>query len=163
MAARNPQLNWDRLLDGGTYTLKLDDIGWQRGLNDLRAKVHYEADRRRGIAHTHKVDAWTLEIWAEQCRVKTVPEPCTCGTDPWEGHVVSCAKIKRPSLRQAAPPAPAEVADPWESLTFAGPAPQDQPPTPTSEPFEADDEALLGPCTCGQAPQCQPDCARVAG
>lgn len=49
---------------------------------------------------------------------------------------------------------------PWMALD---PAPQDQPSTPTPEPLEADDEALLGPCTCGQSPQCLPDCARVTG
>jgi hypothetical protein len=41
--------------------------------------------------------------------------------------------------------------------------PQDQPPTPTTDPFEDDDEALLGPCTCGQAPRCLPTCARAGG
>lgn len=133
MALRNPQLNWDTLLDGGTYTLNLDDIGWQRGLNDLRAKIHYEADRRRGVAHTHKVDAVTLEF-----------------------HCIG-ARINRP--------------DPGST-----PTPQDQPPTPMHQPYAAtvdrsahdlapaaafaDDEALLGPCTCGQAPSCQAGCAR---
>ena len=144
MAGRNPQLNWDRLLDGGTYTLNLHAIGWQRGLNDLRAKVHYEADRRRGVAHTHKRDPWTLEISSEHCEVKRVPVACTCGTKPWEGHVITCAVIRRPDLKQAS-------------------APQERPPTPNDQAVEPDDEALLGSCTCGQAPGCAPDCARVTG
>jgi hypothetical protein len=179
-ARRNPQLNWDRLLDGDTYTLSLNDVGWERGLNDLRAKVHYEADRRRGIAHTHKIDAWTLEIWSEQCRVKTVPSPCTCGTKPWEGHVITCAKIRRPDLRQAARPAPtADHFAPGPGQDTASLAPADNTPTtydqadePTADRYApdlapadafADDEALLGPCTCGQSPRCLPNCARVGG
>jgi hypothetical protein len=173
MANRNPQLNWERLLDGGTYTLKLDEIGWQRGLNDLRAKVHYEADRRRGIAHTHKKDAWTLEIWAEQCRVKLTAGTCTCGTPPWEGHIITCAKIQRPDLRQAPTPPPQ-----WPT-TRPALQQQEQPPTPAppQAPWEPDptsdedyepltpeeEEALLGPCTCGQAPVCLPTCARAGG
>jgi hypothetical protein len=82
MVGRNPRLNWDRLLDGHTYTLNLDDIGWQRGLNDLRAKVHYEADRRRGVATTHKVDAATLEFQA----VGANTVGCTCPVPPWQLH-----------------------------------------------------------------------------
>jgi hypothetical protein len=167
MTDRNPQLNWERLLDGGKYTLQLDEIGWQRGLNDLRAKVHYEADRRLGIAHTHKVDAWTLEIWAEQCRVKLTAGTCTCGTQPWEGHIISCAKIKRPDLQQA--PAPTRPApQPWPQFASntAGQPPAAEELAPTSEDYEPltpeEEEALLGPCTCGQSPKCLPTCARFS-
>lgn len=167
MADRNPQLNWERLLDGNTYTLKLTDIGWKRGLNDLRAKVHYEADRRLGIAHTHKVDAWTLEFWAEHCQVKLAAGTCTCGTQPWEGHIITCAKIKRPDLQQA--PAPVRpIPEPWPQ--FATTANAGQPPAALSPAAEEDyepltqeeEDALLGPCTCGQSPTCLPSCARFA-
>jgi hypothetical protein len=43
----------------------------------------------------------------------------------------------------------------------ARPAPQEQPPAFHVD--DIDDEALLGPCTCGQSPTCLPSCARVAG
>ena len=152
MAQRNPRLNWDRLLDGGTYVLDLDRIGWARGLSDLRAKVHYEVDRRRGIAHTHKIDATTLEISAEYARVTLPPVPCTCKAKPWELHVITCAIVKAMPTRKLAPDHPDFV-----------PAPQEQPPTTAVHADELDDEALLGPCTCGQSPQCLPTCARAGG
>ena len=41
-------------------------------------------------------------------------------------------------------------------------APQEQPPTTVVEANEPDIEALLGPCSCGQAPTCAPDCSRFA-
>lgn len=43
------------------------------------------------------------------------------------------------------------------------PAPQEQPPTTDFPADELDDEALLGPCTCGLSPQCLPTCARAGG
>lgn len=42
----------------------------------------------------------------------------------------------------------------------AVPAPQAPAPTMTADELA---EALLGPCTCGQAPTCQPNCARAGG
>lgn len=160
MAKRNPLLNWDELLDGKVHRLNLDDIGWERGLNDLRAKIHYEADRRRGIAHTHKIDAVTLEFYAEGARVVVRSTAnCTCGGGSKGPHVITCRALRdwpTPLLDEDHPdfvpptgPAPA-------------PAPADNTPTPVSEPSAADDEALLGPCTCGQSPTCVPGCARLA-
>lgn len=157
MAKRNPQLDWDRLLDGGTYTLNLDDIGWERGLNDLRAKIHYEADRRRGVAHTHKVDAVTLEFYAVGARIVVRSTAnCTCGGGSKGPHVITCAALKDW-------PTPLLDEDHPDFVPLSGrqptPAPQDHTPTPTNQALEPD-EALLGPCTCGLAPACQPDCAR---
>jgi hypothetical protein len=152
MRRRNPQLNWDRLLDGSTYTLTLDEIGWETSLNDLRAKAHYEADKRRGIVITHKIDALTLEVQGKGVRSKPVL-PCSCGTPPWDGHVITCTALGANATPVIGRPRPAR------------PAPQEQPPTMTVEPdasqlTEADMEALLGPCSCGQSPICQPSCSR---
>lgn len=52
-----------------------------------------------------------------------------------------------PLRKLAAPPA-------------AMPAPQAPAPTLTADELA---EALLGPCTCGQAPTCAPNCARAGG
>lgn len=166
MALRNPALDWDQLLDGGTYTLNLDDIGWQRGLNDLRAKIHYEADKRRAVAHTHKVDAVTLEFYAVGARIK-LPLPstgCNCGGGRRGPHVITCPVLKTwptpllPSDHPDHVPPPGRATRP-ATQPAARPAPRDHTPTPTNQALEPD-EALLGPCTCGLAPACQPDCAR---
>lgn len=155
MAPRNPQLNWDQLLDGGIYVLDLDEIGWPRGLNDLRAKVHYEADRRRGIAHTHKINGSMLEIQAEGARIQRRAQgTCSCDAKPHQFHQITCASFGEHAA--------AIIGGPHYSGR-SQPAPQEQPPTPTVEAIEPDDEALLGPCTCGQAPLCLPTCARAGG
>jgi hypothetical protein len=97
--------------------------------------------------------------------VKLTVGPCTCGTKPWEGHVITCAKIQRPDLKQAAaPPRPAATnPDPWEQAP-----PQEPAATPTTGgdlygDDDLTDDELLGPCTCGQAPICLPTCARAGG
>lgn len=158
MKARNPKLNWDRLLDGAVYTLTLDEIDWQTSLNDLRAKAHYEADKRRGIAVTHKVDALTLEIQGQGIRSEPAP-PCSCGTKPWDGHLITCTALGTNATRVIGRFLPVPTPTP------AHPAAQEQPPTTdvAAQLTEADLEALLGPCSCGQSPQCTPDCARAAG
>jgi hypothetical protein len=157
--ATKPKLNWDRLLDGETYVLDLDQIGWPTGLADLRAKVHYEVDRRRGVAHTRKLAPSRLEIYAEGARVKSLTSgPCNCGAPFWDFHRIVCSSLGdraatlvgggtyQEAMRLKPRPAP--------------PAPQDQPPT-TEDPVE-DPEALLGPCTCGQDPRCLPSCERFS-
>jgi hypothetical protein len=78
-----------------------------------------------------------------------VQPPCDCGAYPGRQHREHCTVV------QVSP-------YPYKPHPTALP-PADSTPPPTSEPTEADDEALLGPCTCGQAPTCQPDCFRVNG
>jgi len=70
--------------------LDLGEIGWKGSLNDLRAKIHYEADRRRGTAHTSKVNAWTLQFYGEDCMVIVNPGRCTCGAQPGLPHTLGC-------------------------------------------------------------------------
>lgn len=168
MTARGVQLNWDLLFDGRTHRLNLDEIKWPGGMSDLRAKVHYEVDRRRGVAHTHKVNPNVLEIWAEGARVYPPEGPCDCGVEWFSAHYVTCSSLGERGSVSIGRPRP----------TSTWPAPQNQPPTPMAhvpmdlEPSaqaptdagqltEADLEALLGPCTCGQSPSCLPECARV--
>lgn len=183
---QNPKLNWDRLLDGGTYVLNLNVIGWQRGVTDLRAKVRYEADRRRGLVRTTKLSHLELQVQGQDCRVRPPAGPCTCEAPFWDFHLVTC-KIhgedataviggpppsSRPSVQYGwAPHTQDSTAVPLAVVRAAPaapgaslPAPVDQPPSDTdSEPTEAEIEALLGPCTCGQSPSCTPQCSRVAG
>jgi hypothetical protein len=111
---------------------------------------------------------------------------CDCGQGPIT-HPLTCSlwgapKIKprppmfdswgRPvapateNLERAVPPA----LDPWgRPMTPAPELPQEPilDPSPTSEDDEPltpeEEEALLGPCTCGQSPFCQPQCARFDG
>lgn len=162
MAKKNPHLDWDKLLDGETHTLNLDVIGWERGLNDLRAKIHYEADKRRGVAYTHKVDAVTLEFHVEGARTIVRPtHNCNCGGGAKGPHVITCNALHdwpTPLLDEGHPDFVPNRPDFAANHTSA-----DNTPTPEPEPTEADLEALLGPCTCGQAPNCLPDCARSGG
>lgn len=161
MKRRNPTLNWDRLLDGSTYELNLVDIDWETSLNDLRAKAHYEADKRRGVAVTHKVDSLTLEVRGSG--VKSKPAlPCSCGAQVWEQHVITCTSLGRNAATAIGGPRPAQQAPQRPAPTH-----QEQPPTmavqqPAEELSAEDEEALLGPCTCGKSPYCLPSCARFA-
>lgn len=158
MGKRNPALNWDRLLDGGTYVLDIRQIGWQSSINDLRAKAHYEADKRIGRALTHKVSNWSLEVRGEVERGKPQPSgPCSCGAPPHDFHVITCTSLGANATPVIGRSAPGTTS-----------TPQEQPPTMTVEPeaeelSAADIEALLGPCSCGQAPICLPTCTRVTG
>src|SRR5690349_2291201 len=164
MRRGNPALNWDRLLDGGTYKLDLDEIGWNTSLNDLRAKVHYEADRRRAIAHTHKINASTLEIRGEGFTPRN-SGPCSCGAKVWDRHVITCSILGENAATMIGGPN-AGIWRPQPAPTrptlVSQPAPQ-EPAASTQEPdlTEAEIEALLGPCTCGQEPICLPSCARA--
>jgi hypothetical protein len=174
---RNPQLNWNQLLDGDTYTLNLVDIDWETSVNDLRAKAHYEADKRRGSVVTHKIDVETLELTGHGIASKATGR-CTCGAKPWDFHVITCTSLganaatvigaARPQLQPRTQP-----QQPWISPApvsagqpLAPPAAEE--PAATSneddwEPLTPEEElSLLGPCTCGQSPKCLPTCARFS-
>lgn len=156
---RKPRLNWDRLLDGDTYVLDLDQIGWPTGLADLRAKVHYEVDRRRGVAHTKKLSPGRLEIYAEGARVSSLTAgPCNCGAPFWDFHRIVCSSLGN---RAATIVGGMTYEESMRPRPLVRPAPQDQPPS-TVEPPEDEAEALLGPCTCGQDPRCLPSCERFS-
>lgn len=130
--------NWDLLLDGEKHLVDLEAISWEGGVADFRATVHYQADKRRGQARTRKLGPLFLEVQAHGC------------TPLAQLQAAAAQRYKEQARRQA---------NTWGP----DPAPQDQPPTPTVQALEPDDEALLGPCTCGQSPQCLPDCSRVTG
>jgi hypothetical protein len=169
---RNPKLDWNRFLDGGTYVLNLEDIGWERGLNDLRAKIHYEADKRRAVAHTRKIDALTLEFYVvNSVKIIRPTHNCNCGGGAKGPHVITCAALHdwpTPGLDEDHPDYVPLIAAPPSRRQASTPQPQQQQQPQTSdEDYEPltpeEEEALLGPCTCGQAPVCLPTCARAGG
>lgn len=137
-------LNWDLLLDGEKHLVDLEAINWDGGIADFRATVHYQADKRRGQARTRKLGPLFLEVQASGCI------PLAQLQEAAEQRYREQARLQAEAWRQK--------QDPWSQ-----PAPQEQPPTPDDPAMELDEEALLGPCTCGQSPRCLPDCARVAG
>jgi len=182
-----PKLWWDVVLDGGTYRVDLDLLPYGN-LTALRSAAYREADARARLVATHKVGVRTLivQAWgalelaahsapnlaaaaataepaptiaaASPARVRT--HECDCGQGPFS-HPLTCNLWNGPKIRPRPPasvtqsPAPAPPQAPWE-------------PDPTSdEDYEPltpeEEEALLGPCTCGQAPVCLPTCARVGG
>lgn len=131
MARRqNPWLDWERLLDGATYTLDLDAIGWQGSLNDLRAKVHYEADRRKGIAHTTKINHRKLRFYGEGTYVLVNPSPCTCQAPPQGPHTLGCRKFQTMPTPLLPESHPDFVATPDPVMTPAAPKGQQPAPTP---------------------------------
>lgn len=129
---------WDAVLDGRVYEVNVQDTGY-RGVNAFRSAVYQQADARFLLAATHKSSAVTLVVqaWGAPGLPANMPR--------LEGVPAQLAPV--PALRP-----PARLA------------PQEQPPTMTVEPelTEADTEALLGPCSCGQSPQCLPDCTRLS-
>jgi len=139
MVKQNPQLDWERLLDGATYTLELGEIGWKGSLNDLRAKIHYEADRRHGIVHTTKISARKLQFYGEDCMVIVNPGRCTCGAQPGLPHTLGCLMFQTmptPKLPENHPdfvPTPPAVCSPGSPphRRHGIPAPR---PAPVVEP-----------------------------
>lgn len=173
--AKLPKQWWDIVLDGSPYKLVVHETPYLN-LTALRSAVYREAEMRLTNVVTHKQDPTMLMVqaWGTGGRAQYAPtfdintvqaaptlDPglprtktyvCDCEQGP-STHPLYCSIWGPPKV---APKTGSQ--DPWGQF-----APQDQPSTPTSEPLEADDEALLGPCTCGQSPQCLPDCARVTG
>lgn len=143
---------WDVLLDGEKHLVDLEAIGWDGGLADFRATVHYQADKRRGTAQTRKVGPALLEVQAFGC--KSLEELEAAAQQRYQEQLQ--AQRQRFAAAFAPQPQPAQQAP-----TF-----QEQPPT-SDEDYEPltpeEEEALLGPCTCGQAPTCLPTCARAGG
>ena len=135
-AALTPD-QWDQLLDGQPHVVDLFELVYAGGISGFRSAVYREAEKRYGYAKTKRLTVNLVEVQGVDCRPDF-------------------------ARRHQASPVP------WMALD---PAPQDQPPTPIpqdqEEAFEAlspqEEEELLGPCTCGQAPQCLPDCARAGG
>jgi hypothetical protein len=130
---------WDRILDGGIYRVDVESSGYNT-LGTLRAAVYREAENRHRLVATHKasVDALLIQAWGI------------------------------PGLDENQPRLKGQRALPLSPLSWRlGRA---EPPPPGPSPMPADggnepslDDELLGPCTCGQAPACLPDCARVTG
>lgn len=139
MTRRNySNFKWDLLLDGERHLVDLEDIGWDGGLADFRATVHYQADKRRGQVKTRKFGPTILEVQAFGCQ-------------PLE-QLRAAAQQRYEAQTQA------------QRQGFAAAfAPQAQPPSPDDdyEPLTPEEEdQLLGPCSCGQSPKCLPSCSR---
>lgn len=178
MTRQLPKQWWDVVLDGGVYRIDLATLPFTN-LTALRSAAYREAELRRRLVATHKagigslvIQAWgTVELGvmsqpnlavaadtAEPAptvaagpgkRVRT--HVCDCGQGPFS-HPLTCSLWAGVPVSASPPP---QVAAP------SAPAADSTPPT-QFQAEELDDEALLGPCTCGQAPACAPDCARVA-
>lgn len=144
---------WDKILDGGIYRVDVDSSGYNN-LGTLRAALYREAEARGRLVATHKaaVDALIIQAWG----ITGLPlhQPRLRG-------ITNATAAPKLYTRLGSQPQGSWQPAPW--LQAAATAPQEPPPTPIDQAAEPDDEALLGPCTCGLAPACTPDCARVAG
>lgn len=166
---------WDTVLDGQIWRLEVQTSGFNT-LTTLRAACYREAEARHLLVATHKINvgALLIQAWGDESQKLETEQPrlaravgtparplyVPLGGRPQLGPGFVAVPTPQP-IRRASNVYPAPVED------SAGLAPQDQPPTPTTsgDPYEddLDDEALLGPCTCGQAPTCLPTCARAGG
>ena len=156
MAISLPRTWWDQLFDGKIYNVILRHTGYT-SLANFRAACYREADLRECLVATHKagigsviVQAWgnpdaNMEMFSPRLREATL-------------HALPAPEVPRPLLRSA--------------QCTCGHGPRRHLPScalssylsPVPPPVDEDtDEALLGPCTCGQAPACLPSCARAGG
>jgi hypothetical protein len=100
----------------------------------LRSRVYKEADARELVVQTH-----------------------------WPRHLEAAIYI------QAAPAGKTHQLAYLAGMPAALPMPDINMPNPALAPVSLastfptleEEDALLGPCTCGQAPKCLPSCARV--
>lgn len=168
MPTSMPKSWWDTVLDGRIFIMDVVRSGFD-SIQAFRLQCYKEADKRRCVITTKKLSpkevlfqAWgnpdseTMErstpnlIQNKQHAIyvpeieRRVPSPprqpgCSCGYGP-RRHLPFCTMNARPAP--------------------LGPAPQE--PVRALTP-EEEDELLLGPCTCGQAPRCLPSCARAGG
>lgn len=148
--AELPSRWWDQVLDGTVYLVDLRSTPYDN-LTALRSAAYREANMRQRLAATSArgVFGMLIQAWGNPDvpgmqfglpRLTRSTEPGTPAPDPR-------------TFRPVPPPRP---------IPASRPAPQ-APAASTQEPdlTEAEIEALLGPCTCGQEPICLPSCARA--
>lgn len=169
MPTSMPKSWWDTVLDGRIFIMDVVRSGFGN-IQAFRLQCYKEADKRRCVITTRKLSpkevifqAWgdpdseTMErftpnliqnkqhaIYVPEVERDRIPSPprqpgCSCGYGP-RRHLPSCTMTARPAPLGPAP------EEPVRALTQ-----------------EEEDELLLGPCTCGQAPTCLPSCARAGG
>lgn len=144
MAKHFSQNDWNQLLDGEVHLVDLDVLQFKGGVANFRAMVHYQAEKRHGSVKTKKLDATSLTVQGVDC------EPLILGRRPPLFVPAPLASVPTP---QALPPVP--------SPSSFGPVPTDEELDAMIDDMTEEEElALLGPCTCGQRPQCLPSCAR---
>jgi len=154
--------NFDKFLNGDEHVIELniaDDPGLMEA---FRAKAHREAAKRLIAASVTKLSGNTFSVQAFN--------PWPVGHMLWvEGQKVLTALTGpvSPSPVDAAPVVRPEPVDPWtDPDVVPGPGLGVVGQLPPAEPgvlaeVEPTDDELLGPCTCGQAPFCLPECARA--
>ena len=132
------QDQWDALLDGEPHQVDLSELTFVGGISGFRSAVYREAEKRYGWAKTKRLGAFVFQVQGFDCRPDF-------------------------ARRHQASPVPWMALDPTPQPQ---PQQQEQPQT-SDEDYEPltpeEEEALLGPCTCGQAPVCLPTCARAGG
>ena len=132
------EAQWDALLDGEPHQVDLSELIFTGGISGFRSAVYREAEKRYGWAKTKRLDVFLFQVQGFDCRPDF-------------------------ARRHRASPVPWMALDPTPQPQ---PQQQEQPQT-SDEDYEPltpeEEEALLGPCTCGQAPICLPTCARAGG
>lgn len=88
MRQDNDAFDWDQLLNGEPHTVDLTD--YQGGINDFRARAYREADRRKRVVKTNKVDVVTVRV---QATYGAGLHGCTCNAPPGRRHMPICAVV----------------------------------------------------------------------
>jgi hypothetical protein len=149
------KIEWDVVLNGYPHVVDLDQIWFSGSVNDLRAVAYREAGRRRRGVKTRKLSPTQLEIQAEAVEREG---RCVCGAPVGGKHRDNCSWLRDQYRLRAANFIAATTLEPPPAL-------QEQPPT--DETLDGamtpeEEEALLGPCSCGQSPTCLPTCSRFS-
>lgn len=99
MRRDNDAFDWDQLLNGEPHTVDLAD--YTGGINDFRALAYREADRRKRVVKTNKVDVVTVRVQAVS---GAGLHGCTCNVPPGRRHMPNCAiilaEVDKEELRQ---------------------------------------------------------------
>ena len=126
---------WDKVLDGNVYRLVREGLPNDMNLVSLRGRFYYESSLRGLIASTH---------WPRRQESALYVQALPDGSP--ENSFAYLADPSRPYL----PMPDVGMEDPVQVAAALAKK-------------LADDEELLGPCTCGQAPKCLHTCARANG
>ena len=143
------EAQWDALLDGEPHQVDLSELIFTGGISGFRSAVYREAEKRYGWAKTKRLDVFLFQVQGFDCRPDFARRH-RASPVPW--------MALDPVPQQQGQPQTSTVHRSAQDLAPAGAFAEDyEPLTPEEE------EALLGPCTCGQAPVCLPTCARAGG
>jgi hypothetical protein len=154
---------WEAVFDGHMYRVDIRDTPYV-SVDRFRAAAYRNAQVCLKVLATHKASFHVLVVQAK---------------DPFVGEPLSAADLRAAAAHALPAPVSPETSRHGVWVCTCGQGPVTHAPScrmtgywyrgpapavrtdPAVEVLSDDD--LLGPCTCGQAPLCTPECARAGG